>query len=70
MLIPTHPQTQGLQAAAALENPSLVGQPALQEDITGPDMLQPAPAQQGGIYMGAYVAGWPPIAAACVCVMC
>lgn len=48
-----HPQSLVLEAAAALENPSLVGQPALQEDIMGPDTLRPAPAQQGGIYMGA-----------------
>jgi hypothetical protein len=46
-------QSLALEAAAALENPSLVGQPVLQEDIAGPDAPQAVRAPEGGMYMGA-----------------
>jgi hypothetical protein len=42
-----------LEAAAALENVALVGQPALQEDAAGgPDAPQAVRAPEGGMYMG------------------
>lgn len=46
------PQSLVHEAAAALENPSLVGQPALQEDAGGPEAYQNIRAAEGGMYMG------------------
>jgi len=48
----SHLQSLVHEAAAALENPSLVGQPALQEDVGGPEAYQNIRAAEGGMYMG------------------